>query len=305
MKKIIRLFWQIPSLTIGLFICFVIGGMLSGLSESGGGNSESDPAAVAAAAQTAGLLLLSCFITVLTIAFLLIYSQWRGLKLILAVFVLYFGIGTFMTQIESLFFNSALAIPTEMQGKIILSGFIIAMLFAPLSVWVMGKMRGKGEVNDSMPLRQLLSKGLLLSFIYCCVYILFGYFIAWQSPAVRLLYQGNSDILPFGQHMTNMVNHSPVLIFFQLFRGVLWAGLAWLVIQMTEGSWWIKGIIIGLLFGVMATGGLLLPNPYMPAEVRWIHLWETSTSNFLFGFAAGWILRWPKVKHMQDPLTSG
>lgn len=302
MKKIIRLFWQIPSLTIGLFICFVLGGMLSGLSESGG--EEADPAAVAAAAQTASLLLLSCFITVLTIVFLLVYSRWRGLKLILAVFVLYFGIGTFMTQIESLFFNSALAIPAEMQGKIILSGFIIAMLFAPLSVWVMGKMRGTAEVNNSMPLRQLLGKGLLLAFIYFCVYILFGYFIAWQSPAVRLFYQDNSDILPFVQHMTNMVNHSPVLIFFQLFRGVLWAGLAWLVIQMTTGNWWIKGIIIGLLFGVMATGGLLLPNPYMPAEVRWMHLWETSSSNFLFGFIAGWVLRWPRLKAFPDKATS-
>jgi len=126
--------------------------------------------------------------------------------------------------------------------------------------------------------------------------------VSYCYPVLSLY---NSDILPFGQHMTNMVNNSPALILFQLLRGIIWASLAGLVIQMTTGNWWIKGIIIGLLFGVMATGGLLLPNPYMPAEVRWIHLWETSTSNFLFGFVAGWILRWPKVKHRQDPLTSG
>ncbi len=302
MKNIIRLFWQIPSLTIGLFICFVIGGILSGLSESSSG--ETDPETVAKAAQTASLLLLSCFITVLTVWPLLWYTRWRGLKLSLAVFLLYFGISTFMTQIESIFFNSALAIPADMQGKIILSGFIVAMLFAPLSVWVMGKMRGSRAVNDSMPLRQVLGKGFLLGFIYCCVYILFGYFIAWQSPAVRLFYQGNSDMLPFSQHLTSMMNDSPGLIFFQLFRGVLWASLAWLVLQMTEESWWIKGLIIGLLFGVMATSGLLLPNPFMPAEVRWVHLWETSSSNFVFGFIAGWVLRWPSVKAFQDKATS-
>lgn len=303
MKKIIRLFWQIPSLTIGLFICFVIGGMLSGLSESG--SDESDPEAVAAVAQTAGLLLLSCFITVLTVIPLLWYTRWRGLKLSLAVFILYFGISTFMTQIESIFFNSALAIPADMQGQIILSGLIVAILFAPFSVWIMGKMRGIGEVASSMPTRQLLTKGLLLGFIYLCVYLLFGYFIAWQSAAVRLFYQGNSDIVPFGQHMLGIVTDGPALIFFQLIRGVIWASLAWLVIQMTEGSWWIKGLIIGLLFGVMATGGLLLPNPFMPAEVRWAHLWETSSSNFVFGFIAGWILRWPLLKGLQDKTTSG
>jgi hypothetical protein len=29
---------------------------------------------------------------------------------------------------------------------------------------------------------------------------------------------------------------------------------------------------------------LLLPNPYMPPTVRMVHLLETATSNFLFGW---------------------
>jgi hypothetical protein len=38
---------------------------------------------------------------------------------------------------------------------------------------------------------------------------------------------------------------------------------------------------------------LLLPNPLMPAEVRMVHLVETASSNFLFGWLLVWLLlRW-------------
>jgi hypothetical protein len=35
---------------------------------------------------------------------------------------------------------------------------------------------------------------------------------------------------------------------------------------------------------------LLLPNPYMPHEVRMAHLVETASSNFIFGVFIGWLL---------------
>jgi hypothetical protein len=41
---------------------------------------------------------------------------------------------------------------------------------------------------------------------------------------------------------------------------------------------------VALLFGVVMTSQLLLPNPLMPPAVRMAHLVETSTSNFLFGW---------------------
>ena len=41
---------------------------------------------------------------------------------------------------------------------------------------------------------------------------------------------------------------------------------------------------MALLFGVVATSLLLLPNPLMPPKVRMVHLLETATSNFLFGW---------------------
>ncbi|HEX5834694.1 MAG TPA: hypothetical protein VFY34_12605, partial [Pyrinomonadaceae bacterium] len=56
------------------------------------------------------------------------------------------------------------------------------------------------------------------------------------------------------------------------------------------GEWWESGLAVALLFAVM-TSQLLLPNPLMPAEVRMVHLVETATSNFLFGWLVVLILR--------------
>ncbi|MEZ5039572.1 MAG: hypothetical protein R2828_06760 [Saprospiraceae bacterium] len=289
MTKAIHLFWQIPALTLSLFMCFVIGGLLSGLSSSAA--SEASPEAMEAAAQTAGLLLLACLMTAVVIAFPIRYARWGGLKLTLAIFLLYFGISTFMTQIESIFFNGALQIPSNMVWQIILSGLLTAILFSPLAVWIMGKMRNPSLAATAIPINRLVKPGLVIAVLYLIIYLLFGYFLAWQSPAVRTFYTGSTDILPFGEHMLDLLKHNPTLLLFQLFRGILWGALAWLVMRMTNGNWLLKAVFIGLLFGIMATGGLLLPNPFMPAEVRWAHFWETSTSNCLFGISCGYVLR--------------
>ena len=74
-------------------------------------------------------------------------------------------------------------------------------------------------------------------------------------------------------------------------RALLWVTLAVPVIKMTKGKWWESGLAVALLFGVFMNSLLLLPNPLMPAEVRMVHLVETATSNFLFGWLVVLILR--------------
>lgn len=296
MKKPLHLFWQIPALTISLFICFAIGGLLSGLAEAPSASSTSPSStdqaeAMAEAAGTAGMLLLSCFLTSLILALWLYFMQWRAWRAVLTVFIVYLTANTILTQIESLFFNSALKIPTSMIGKIIFSGLIISLLYAPISVAIMGRMRKAEE--SIVPFRlttHLLKATFWIALIYVVIYFVFGYYVAWQSAAVREYYSGSPDILPFSTHMLNVLKGEPSLIVFQLFRGVIWAGLAILIAESTSVVWWIKAILTGLIFGVMLAGGLLLPNPFMPEAVRWAHLWETSSSNFLFGVLAIYLL---------------
>ncbi|MBX2872946.1 MAG: hypothetical protein KTR30_12620 [Saprospiraceae bacterium] len=307
MIKPLHLFWQIPALTISLFVCFAIGGILSGLAEtastSTGPSTQDQAAAMAAAASTAGMLLLSCFLTSLILAFWLYFMQWHGWKAVLTVFLVYFTANSILTQIESLFFNSALKIPSAMIGKIIFSGFIISVLYAPISVGIMQRMRSKYDpIPTTLKLNSKLIKAICwIALLYTVIYFVFGYYVAWQSAAVREFYSGSTDILPFGTHMLKVVQGEPSLIFFQLFRGVIWAGLAILIAESVGAVWWIKALLTGLIFGVMLAGGLLLPNPFMPSAVRWPHLWETSISNFLFGFLAIYLLHrlaWQKNSNL-------
>jgi len=37
------------------------------------------------------------------------------------------------------------------------------------------------------------------------------------------------------------------------------------------------------------SAGLLMPNPYMPYDVRMAHLLETGSSDFLFGMFVVWL----------------
>lgn len=52
------------------------------------------------------------------------------------------------------------------------------------------------------------------------------------------------------------------------------------------------GAIFTLLSGVAP---LLMPNPYFPDSVRWVHFCEVTSSNFVFGAIVGWLWGQPKV----------
>jgi hypothetical protein len=37
-----------------------------------------------------------------------------------------------------------------------------------------------------------------------------------------------------------------------------------------------------------------MPNPYFPDSVRWVHFFEVTSSNFVFGAIVGWLWGQPK-----------
>ena len=115
------------------------------------------------------------------------------------------------------------------------------------------------------------------------LYFTFGYFIAWKSAAVRAYY-GGSDPGSFVGQMSTVLRDMPLLLPLQAIRALLWTAIAVPVIRMMKGQWWEAGLAVALLFAVVMNSQLLLPNPYMPPEVRKVHLFETACSNFLFGW---------------------
>ncbi len=215
-------------------------------------------------------------------------SSWTGWKLILTVFVVFYGANTLMPQIETAYFVTRL--PPGMLPRLFLAGIIIAAVFAPLAVLILGKASSGAQVTRLKILAGSWAGKLgLIVIVYIFLYFTFGYFIAWRSPAVRAYY-GGSDPESFISNMTNLLRTEPLLFLLQAVRALLWTAIAVPVIKMMKGAWWESGLAVALLFAVV-NSQLLIPNPLMPAEVRMAHLLETTTSNFLFGWLVVLILR--------------
>jgi len=236
--------------------------------------------------------------------YVILRSRWTGWKLIAAVFVVFYGANTLMPQIETAYFVTRL--PQGMLPRLFLAGIIIAAIFAPFAVLILGKASHRRA--DVTRLKLLTgnwaSKLALIVLAYVLIYFTFGYFIAWSSPAVRAYY-GGSDPHGFITHMVSLVRNEPMLFLLQAVRGLLWAAIAVPVIKMTKGAWWEAGLAVALLFAVV-NSQLLIPNPLMPPEVRMAHLLETTTSNFLFGWLVVFILRRKTagVQMQGSPVTS-
>ena len=279
--KLIKTALQLLAVTVVYLVCFaVVSGAL--LAPAAGPSSPSE-AAVALRA-----LLFVSLINGAVWTYVILRSRWSGWKLILTVFLLFYGVNTFMPQIETAYFVSRL--PPGMLPRLFLAGLIIAAVFAPLAVLILGKF--KRSANETSPLKLTLGKVSLIVIAYIVIYFTFGYFIAWSSPAVRAYY-GGSDPAGFITQITTLLRTDPMVFVLQAVRALLWTAIAVPVIRMTKGEWWEAGLAVALVFAVM-TSQLLLPNPLMPEAVRMAHLLETATSNFLFGWLVVLILRGPR-----------
>ncbi len=277
---------RLLALTVVYFICFAA--VSAALLPTPSGDPAPDQASAALAALLA-VSLLNTFV----LGYVIIRSRWAGWKLILTIFFVFYGVVTVMPQIETAFFVTSL--PPGMLPRLFLSGAIIAALFAPLAVLILGKRKSQPTESTrqsrlDMPVGAWVGKLSFIVIAYLVIYFTFGYFIAWKNPAVRAYY-GGADPGSFLTQMSSVLRDSPWLLPLQAVRAILWTAIAVPVIRMMKGQWWETGLAVALLFAVVMNSQLLLPNPFMPQEVRMVHLLETATSNFLFGWLIVLVLR--------------
>ena len=295
MKVFIVTAIRVVAVTILYFSTFAVvsGALLSNASEQN---------ASAEAGATLVALLVVSLINAAVWTYVILRSHWTGWKLILTVFFVFYGVNTLMPQIESAYFITRL--PPGLLPRLFLAGLIIAAVFAPLAVLILGKARSK--TNDTsrleMPVSAWIVKSCAIVVVYLFLYFTFGYFIAWKNPAVRAYY-GGGDPESFVAHIASLLRDEPLLFVLQAVRALLWLAIAVPVIRMMKGEWWESGLAVALLFAVM-TSQLLLPNPLMPDEVRMVHLVETATSNFLFGWLVVLILQQKTVKTVSQTSVS-
>ena len=275
---------RVIALTIILFLCFGVAAGVVGLA----GNSQTSGQPAAGALP----LLIVCVLETAVLTYLILRSRWSGWRLAAAVFFIFYGVTTFMPQIESAVFLTRL--PPGMLPRLFLMGALIAAPFSVLAVLILGKR--KAATVDAEPNARLIMspsewawKLVVIALAYVILYFTFGYFVAWRNPAVREYY-GGIDPGSFVAQMGTVLRNTPWLVPFQILRAMFWVALALPVIRMMKGRWPETALAVGLLFAVVMNAQLLLPNPFMPEPVRMAHLIETASSNLIFGVFVGWLL---------------
>ena len=242
-----------------------------------------DEPTVNASAAVVGVLLVSVLNTIV-LSYIILRSTLPRWNLILPLFAILYGVMTVLPQIETAFF---VKLPSGMLPRLFLFGAVFAMVFSLLAVSILGKKSPVANDDGSrsclnMPAPEWLVKLCVIVILYLVLYFTFGYFIAWKSEAVRAYYGGN-DPGSFWAQISSVIRDTPLLIPLQVVRALLWTAIAVVVIRIMKGHWWEAGLAVALLFSVMSAQ-LLIPNPFMPAEVRMVHLLETASSNFVFGW---------------------
>jgi hypothetical protein len=280
-------------LTVVLIIVFMIAANVAGMTQAPLPSAQAASPPTAQAQQAASLLrplLTYAFLVSLVTAWIIQNSRWRGWKLIAALVFTFYGLMTFIDQIETIAYLRA-KMPPGLIKKIFVMGAVVAFLFVPLAVLIMSKIRRPGQphAERTLTLKSQAARFGILAMLYVVLYYLFGYYVAWQNPELRLYYSGTTELKSLYLQMRTNVTGTPWMLLFQFGRGFLWALFAYPVVRMLNTRRIETAGIIAALFGV-GSFALLMPNPVMPASVAQSHFWETLWCDLLLGAIVGWVL---------------
>lgn len=287
-KAVFNITWRFILLTMLFIIFYLLGSMaVFGYLPA----IEPEPGLVS---PEAGIVIIAAFNTLVIIA-VIRTSNFSGWRLMLGLAVAYYGVATFMTQIETCFFLTGLTVGSELLLPLFLMGLPVALFFVPLAVLILGR----GRAGDGLPLlpsgeapfKEWAWRLAVIAVAYLIIYWLAGYYIAWQNPELRAFYGSPGAPLPFWAHTLATLQNDPGLFLFQLLRGVVWAAFVLPLVRGSKLSRWKTALLVGLFLSIPISASQIIANPLIPAaSVRFSHLVETALSNFVFGVIVGLVL---------------
>jgi hypothetical protein len=224
-----------------------------------------------------GWVALSNLLTAAMLAWLAAWSRLTGMRLAGWLAVVLFGVATFNNLIEAVFFH---VFGVAEFARYVLQGALTAAAFGPVLVFIMGRRASAGRTRVSAaagpPGPWRLAAADLL---YLACYLGAGTII---YPWVRDFYLGRDQPAQL------------LVVALQLFfRGPVFIALTLCIVRMIGGGRWERALVAGAALSVVGGVALLIPNPYLPDAVRWVHLIEVGVSNFVYGVAAAWLLTPP------------
>ena len=212
-------------------------------------------------------------------------SAWAGWPLAAALFAIGYGMGQANSLIEAHVFN---IFPRPgLLAQIAVYSIVPALLFAPILVWLTGRWSTPARPAAAWPARSAAS--WIARFAACCVAYLLLYFAA------------GTIIFPYVQEFYERLTlpaASTIILLQLLVRGPIFAASGLLIIRMIPAARLEHALMVGIAMLVLAgVAPLVIPNPFFPETVRWVHMMEVVPSNFLFGFVTGWLLGGTREPH--------
>jgi len=236
-------------------------------------------------------ILISGAWTCFTIFFIIKHTDYSGKILFLNLLFVLFFVQYFMTQIETLFFGHAFFALSKLDIILLMLAGLLPLLGVTALLVKFFQNNGNNTVykREKINIKDIIIKLGIIGITYLCVYMLFGYFVAWQFEELRLFYTGSNEKLSFLNQLAKNIKTNPIIFPFQILRGILF-GIAIIPIKNMLSKNKITFIISVCLIYLCSAVVLIIPNVLFPDMVRIAHLIEMSSSMLLFGIIVGNIL---------------
>ena len=230
--------------------------------------------------------LLTNAVVVAALTVVAVHSEWRGWRLGLA-------LAAIPLVIESVNLLEGVVFLTNSQvewGKVLLHAVISAALIVPVWMLLFGR-RTDVPHEHSHPISsksrgERAWKFVVSDFAYILLYLTAGFII---FPYVKDFYAT--------QHIPAM---RTIVALQLLVRGPVFIVLCLGLVRMLGLPRLAGALAVGAVFTILSgVAPLLMPNPYFPDAVRWVHFGEVTSSNFLFGAIVGWLWGQPEAAHSQ------
>jgi hypothetical protein len=237
------------------------------------------------------LFFIAALVQAIVATHLVLQANWSSWKVAGALFLLFLN-PTLESAIESAAYLRG-HVPSHFVPHLLVMGLVASALFAPLTAWILGSSRrGPREApGERAHWSTARWAGTLAAttVVGLALYYLCGYYIAWQSAALRQFYSGATAIRSFWGQMAWTWSSTPWMFALQAGRALLFVGLTLPAIRMLRGG--ARRVASGTALMYVAfdgSPGLILPNPIMPPPVAHAHAIEMVVWGLLFGAFVGW-----------------
>jgi hypothetical protein len=202
-----------------------------------------------------------------------------GWRLVLMLFLLGFVVGSANNLLEAAVYG--VLAPREVMSAAVPAAIIFAIL-SPIAVLLAGRWRTA---------QQAAEPGAGLAPLTLLAVVVAYELLYWIAGT--LVYPYIADF-----YATKTIPPVPMIAGLQIVRSLIFLGAVYPLLRSG-----LRGapLVLAILYSVIGGVAPLLPdNPYMPADIRFYHLVETTTSNFIFGLVVGFLFTRPRPEvHVQ------